>query len=396
MDDTPMTSEPVHPNGPPVLEDDADLPILTEAELSRLVLAHTPAQDAPPEDTPETDDAPPPAPEVHPEVERLWHQLHDTGQASPSWRAMRDALKERGVRIGSTQLTVQLQRLRAGDLAAPQPTDAVTVAEARLATARQAVAAVQTEHLATEAHVAQLDATLATLIARASAGDGEAAQAIPETRETLKLTLRTVAVHLPQAKAQVEAEEAAAKRALAEACDARDLADFNRLCEGDAPLDRAVMEATDVLHERMLARLSHALAQRTLAGRLGIPFGEASRSPERRLAAYVLGRLADVAPPYPSGVGRSPMPQITDLVETSTTSRPLTADEVAAAQGTGRVHVVYRGTRLVQWDGCERRPPQTQAAFQGHLAVEFSMADYATLHARYGDELIIVPPPLWG
>jgi hypothetical protein len=151
-----------------------------------------------------------------------------------------------------------------------------------------------------------------------------------------------------------------------------------------------------VLHERMQERASYALAQRTLAARLAIPFGNPARSPEMRMAAYVFGTLSDVIQPYPHRVGGTPMPQITDLVETSTTNRPLTADEVAARRGQGTVWAIYQGRGNVVWDGCTRRPTETQQLFQRGKPVDFSLADFATLYARHGDAVMVVPPPLWG
>jgi hypothetical protein len=103
----------------------------------------------------------------------------------------------------------------------------------------------------------------------------------------------------------------------------------------------------------------------------------------------------DVAPPYPQSRARSPMPHVNDLIETSSTNRPLTPDDVAALRGQGTVWAVYRGTAIVSWVGCEQRPLPTQAAFQRHQAIEVSLADYATLSGRYGEDLVIVPPPVW-
>lgn len=89
------------------------------------------------------------------------------------------------------------------------------------------------------------------------------------------------------------------------------------------------------------------------------------------------------------------MPHVNDLIESSTTSPPLSPADVAALRGQGMVWAVYRGTALVSWIGCGQRPVPTQQAFQHHQAIELSLADYAILHARYGEDLVVVPPPVW-
>lgn len=89
------------------------------------------------------------------------------------------------------------------------------------------------------------------------------------------------------------------------------------------------------------------------------------------------------------------MPAVDDLVETSTTNRPITAAEVQTMQGKGQVWVVYRGTQNISWAGCTPHPPQTQAALQAHHPVEMSLHDYAVLRDRYGEAILIVPPPTW-
>jgi hypothetical protein len=149
---------------------------------------------------------------------------------------------------------------------------------------------------------------------------------------------------------------------------------------------------------------SICLAQREIAQRRRIGYGDPAMPPERHVAYYVLGELQAWVPMQPHPSHREPpqVPAVPPLTADGPTGRLLTEEGVERMEGTGRQWCVYKSIQRINWAGCDLQGDTMEgrlarAAVQQHHAVELSQHDYALLCARHGkDAFWPVAPPVWG
>jgi hypothetical protein len=395
MDEMQITSDPVRPNGPPVLEDDADLPILTQEELSRLVLAHPPAQADPEEDAPQ-EDAPPPEPTdaqryaaAEARCREAWARLSQEYGRQPTRKELKAA------EGGNNEARAYWYRvLERDNLPAPPESPQVTACRAALAQkAEQHNAWIQACREATADEQRCLHAWQDLEKARLTS-DQVSVEDIQAAIEAHRVAVVRATDVLPPLGPGLAAAERAAYVALGAAVHDDKRQRRNALAAQRAALIRGPLTETRDAYEEQLQTVQALTAEQQA---LDLELGFSPGTPRELLACWAYTGMEETVP------RPKRLQPVEDLVAADATLLPVSTDAFPEAVRMGRVFIQYRGPRgpgrpTLQIQGLEqlRQNRLNEPALQKPGGVlEVSHEEEQILREHYGDAIQRVIPPMW-